>query len=172
MHPVIQLSTLQSYNVNCIDTFRGKKRKTLSAHFHKQLGPFKTSLKRSFPLAFSTSKPHRSPKTNPPKWTPSAPPAPSVQQPAQPPPTRLSTPSLTPVLMPSHTPQQRPISAAPRNRHGGGSGTGTRALTDIDASITGSTDLSGDKKDRINHHKVQDLDAVEVDYILGKKLGQ
>ncbi|KAJ3029165.1 Serine/threonine-protein kinase 33 [Rhizophlyctis rosea] len=61
------------------------------------------------------------------------------------------------------------MSAGLRNRQ---TGTGTRALADVDASITGSTDLSGEKKERIQHFKVEDSDEVDVHYTLGKKLGQ
>ena len=46
------------------------------------------------------------------------------------------------------------------------------ALADMDSSLTGSTDLSGGKKSRIEHHRMVDNTALETKYTVGKKLGQ
>ncbi|KAG5460011.1 MAG: hypothetical protein BJ554DRAFT_7997, partial [Olpidium bornovanus] len=42
----------------------------------------------------------------------------------------------------------------------------------LDTSITGSTDLSGEKKPRIDHHRMPDSSILESKYVLGRKLGQ
>lgn len=47
-----------------------------------------------------------------------------------------------------------------------------RALGEIDSSFTGSTDLSGETKTRVEHHRVDDLNLLEETYKIGKKLGQ
>ncbi|KAI9329746.1 kinase-like domain-containing protein [Obelidium mucronatum] len=43
---------------------------------------------------------------------------------------------------------------------------------DRNSDATGSTDLAGDKKDRIDHHRVEDVSDLERKYRIGRKLGQ
>ncbi|KAJ3048906.1 Serine/threonine-protein kinase 33, partial [Rhizophlyctis rosea] len=81
----------------------------------------------------------------------------------------LSSSSISSKPLPAPIITPRPISARARL---GPTGTGTRALADVDSSITGSTDLSGGKKERIQHHKINDSEDVEAHYTMGKKLGQ
>ncbi|KAJ3063723.1 Serine/threonine-protein kinase 33 [Podochytrium sp. JEL0797] len=45
-------------------------------------------------------------------------------------------------------------------------------LSELDTAITGSTDLAGEKKDRIEHHRVEDTTELEQKYRMGRKLGQ
>ncbi|ORY36484.1 kinase-like protein [Rhizoclosmatium globosum] len=45
-------------------------------------------------------------------------------------------------------------------------------IAEYDRAITGSTDLSGEKKERIEHHRVEDVTDLEKKYRIGRKLGQ
>lgn len=47
-----------------------------------------------------------------------------------------------------------------------------RKLQDIDPSLSGSVDFSGESKQKIPHHRVDDLSQLEDAYDIGKKLGQ
>lgn len=47
-----------------------------------------------------------------------------------------------------------------------------RRLQDIDPSLSGSMDFSGGSKQKIPHHRVDDLSELEETYEIGKKLGQ
>ncbi|KAI8827428.1 kinase-like domain-containing protein [Chytriomyces cf. hyalinus JEL632] len=60
-------------------------------------------------------------------------------------------------------------SSPPQSRHPFAAGV---PIAELDMAITGSTDLSGDKKERIEHFRIDDVKALERKYTIGRKLGQ
>ncbi|KAJ3226455.1 Serine/threonine-protein kinase 33 [Chytriomyces hyalinus] len=57
----------------------------------------------------------------------------------------------------------------PQSRHPFAAGV---PIAELDMAITGSTDLSGEKKERIEHFRIDDVKALERKYTIGRKLGQ
>ncbi|KAJ3279510.1 Serine/threonine-protein kinase 33, partial [Blyttiomyces sp. JEL0837] len=55
------------------------------------------------------------------------------------------------------------------NRHALANGV---PIAELDLAVTGSVDLSGDRKEKIDHNRVEDEAPLEEKYGLGKKLGQ
>jgi hypothetical protein len=47
-----------------------------------------------------------------------------------------------------------------------------RKLQDFDPNLSGSMDFSGESKQTIPHHRVDDLSRMEECYEIGKKLGE
>ncbi|KAJ3159689.1 Serine/threonine-protein kinase 33 [Irineochytrium annulatum] len=69
-------------------------------------------------------------------------------------------------------PQRRPstahglLASSPAHAHA------SHQPLEADEDVTGSTDLSGEKKERIEHHRVDDRVVMDARYALGRKLGQ